>query len=238
MANDPPSVRLHGYPVSNWFNFVRAAMIEKGLGGDFVPARMARDPAFLANSAMGKIPWLETPHGGLAESVPILEYLEDIAPERPLLPPDPYERAKVRQIVNVVQLYIEAPMRELYPAVFMGGDREEAPVASSLDMVGRAFTALDQLCGFAPFARGNALTAADLALFYTLELGERVSRHMTGRSLFEGRPQLAEWDKMVRSRESTGIVLTDFASAFADYRAEKGAAWDEARYQKERFAHA
>jgi len=213
-------------------------MIEKGFGGDFAPSRMARDPAFLANSAMGKIPWLETPEGGLAESVAIFEYLEEIAPDKPLLPASPFERAKVRQIVNVVQLYIEAPMRDLYPAVFMGGDRDEAAIVSSLEMVDRAFVALDQLCTFAPFARGEGLSVADFALFYTLELGERVSRHIEGRSLFEGRPRLAAWDAMIRARESTAIVLADFAAAFADYRTEKNAAWDEAAYQKERFSDA
>ena len=191
MANQTPILRLHGYPVSNWLNSVRAAMIEKGLGGDFVTSRAASDDAFLAKSAMGKIPWLETPQGGLAETVAILEYLDDVSPAQPIYPVDPFERAKVRQIVNIAQLYIEAPMRELYPATFGGVDPLQAPVAATMDTVQRALTGLDRLCTFAPFVRGDNLSAADLVLFYTLELSERVTRHLADSSLFDGRPKLA-----------------------------------------------
>lgn len=237
MASGTQSLRLHGYPVSNWFNCVRAAMIEKGQGSDFESCRAARDEAFLANSAMGKIPWLETPHGGLAESVAILEYLDDTVPDRPIYPADAFERARVRQIVNVVQVYIEAPMRGLYAATFGGADPAQASIAASMDTVQRALAALDHLCTFTPFARG-ALSAADLVLFHTLELGERVSRHLADTSLFDGRPQLAAWDGMMRGRESTATVLADFGPAFADYCAQRGADWNEARYQEERFSHA
>ncbi|MFA7585154.1 MAG: glutathione S-transferase family protein [Novosphingobium sp.] len=238
MTRPPLTLRLHGYPVSNWFNCVRAAMIEKKLGDEFQMCRAARDGAFLANSAMGKIPWLETPDGGLAESVAILEYLDDVSPAWPIYPADPFERARVRQIVNIAQLYIEVPMRALYPATFGGADPRQAPVAGSMETVQRALAALDQLCTFTPFVRGDDLTAADLTLFYTLELGERAARHLTGASLFDGRPRLAAWDAMMRARASTGTVLADFAPAFAEYCAQRDATWNETRYLEERFSHA
>lgn len=238
LAQDTPSIRLHGYPVSNWFNCVRAAMIEKGLGSDFVPCRAAQDNEFLAKSAMGKIPWLETLYGSIAESIAILEYLDEAYPERSIFPEDAFEKAKVRQIVNVIQLYIEAPMRRLYPATFMGGGRDEAPLADVMEQVDRAMAALDHLCDFTPFARGAALTNADLVLFYTLELGERAARHLANRSLFAGRPALQGWDAMMRLRASTTEVLSDFAAAFADYCDQRNAEWNEAQYQEMRFSHA
>ena len=238
MVAPQPSARLHGYPVSNWFNCARAVMIEKGLGDDYIACRASGDADFLAKSAMGKIPWLETPQGGIAETIAIIEYLEGEFPALPIMPEANFEKAKVRQIVNIVQLYIEAPMRDLYPATFMGPEHDASVVTRSLAVVARAFIALDQLCDFGPFLRGNRLTSADLALFYTLELGERAARHLAATSFFENRPMLQQWDAAIRSRESTKLVLADFAPAFADYCAQRNATWDEAQYQEERFSHA
>src|SRR3546814_11435296 len=69
------TLRLHGYPVSQYFNAARAALIEKGTDFQVIPTRAAQDDAFLAPSAMGKIPYLVTPHGSIAETVAILEYI-------------------------------------------------------------------------------------------------------------------------------------------------------------------
>ena len=68
-------LRLHGHPVSNYVNIVRAALIEKQLDHDFVETGASQDEAFLAANPMGKIPVLETPHGWLGETVAILDYL-------------------------------------------------------------------------------------------------------------------------------------------------------------------
>lgn len=223
--------RLHGYPVSNWFNCARAAMIEKCLGADYVAARASQDEAFLENSAMGKIPWLQTDLGGIGETVAILDYLEEVGGGAPLLPRDAFERARIRQIVNIAQLYVEAPMRALYPCVFMGADAADATVGASFAVTERALGALDRLCEFKPFVRGDALTQADLVLFYTFELANRVAVHLKGTSHFAGRSNFVRWDATIRDRGSTRVVLADFELALAEYLAARGAAFDEASYQ-------
>lgn len=220
---------LHGYPVSNWFNCARAAMIELGLGGAYVATRSASDDGFLANSAMGKIPWLDTGRGGLAETVAILEYLEETAGPL-LMPTDVFERARVRQVFNILQLYVELPMRSLYPAVFMGGAVERAAVDSAFAVTDRAMRALDELCVCDPFLLGKALTLADLAAFYVFELADRVWFHLGGDGLLTRRPDFGRWIQAMQDRESTATVLADFAPAFAEYRAAKGAAFDEKAY--------
>lgn len=228
---------LHGYPVSNWFNCARAAMIELGLGSDYVVTRAAQDAGFLADSAMGKIPWLETGKGGLAETIAILEYLEDIAGPS-LLPNEAFERARVRQVFNIVQLYIEVPMRSLYPCVFMGGEAETDTIDAAFTMTDRAMRALEALCVGDTFLLGGELTYADLAAFYVFELAERVCFHFGRESLLSGRPFFDRWASAMRKRESTAIVLADFAPAFAEYRAAKGSAFDEDAYSIQGNAHA
>jgi len=229
---------LHGYPVSNWFNCTRAAMIEKGLGAEFVDCRASSDPGFLANSAMGKIPWLETGRGGIAETVAIMEYLEETAAGPRLMPSDSFERARVRQVFNIVQVYVELPMRSLYPAVFMGETPDKAVAEATFGMTSRAMRALDELCSGEPFLRGTALTLADLAAFYTFELADRVCFHLRGDRLLDGRSSFQRWDQAMRDRTSTKIVLADFASAFAEYRTAKGASFDEDAYLTKRKVNA
>lgn len=221
------ALRLHGYPVSNYFNTARAALIEKGLSGDFVPTRAEQDEAFLSVSPMGKIPYLMTEQGGIAETVAILEYLEDIQPEPPLLPADPFARARVRQVVNIVQVYVEAPLRSLFPGVFMGGKNEPLVVASARPTIERGMRALSYLVAPRPFLMGGELTLADLFAFYTFDVGDRLTRFVYDWSLLGSLPGLRDWHGMMAGRASSRVVLADFATAFEAYLRDKGAAWRE-----------
>jgi glutathione S-transferase len=79
-------LRLLGYPVSNYVNIVRAALLEKGLPFEFVATRSSQDAAFRELSPLGKIPVLDTGEGSLTETVAILDYLDDVFPDVPLRP--------------------------------------------------------------------------------------------------------------------------------------------------------
>lgn len=238
MTDAAPSLRLHGYPVSNYFNTCRAAMIEKGLPGDFVPTRAGQDDAFLARSAMGKIPYLETPDGCLAETVAILDYLEDALPGPALLPADPFAQARVRQAVNILQVYVEVPLRALFPGTFMGGSNDPATVAASRTTIERAMRALGRLATFRPFLLGDAIGQADLFAFYTLDIGERIARFAWDGSLLATVPGLAAWHAAMADRRSSRIVLADFAAAFVPYLQDRNAAWREPAANERTVSHA
>lgn len=223
----PAPLVLHGYPVSNYFNAAHAALIEKGADFAVVPTRAVQDEAFLTRSAMGKIPYLETPQGCIAETVAILEYLEDVVPGTPLHPADPFARARVRQVMNIVQLYVEAPLRSLFPGVFMGGVNAPETVAAARPVIDRAMRALSHLVTPSPFLLGERLTHADLFAFYTFDIGERVMRFTYGASLINAVPGLGGWFAAMVQRPSTRIVLADFHPAFAAYLKDKAAVWQE-----------
>jgi glutathione S-transferase len=226
-VNDPtsPRLRLHGYAVSNYFNVARAALIEKRAAFDVVTARASQDAGFLAMSPMGKIPVLETPHGWLAETVAILEYLEDTIAVPALHPADPYLRARGRQVINVIQMYIEAPMRSLFPGVFFGGSNEANIVANARVTLDRGTAALNRLLRPAPFLLGPALSYADLFAFYCLDIAERVTRFVYDRSILAELNSLEDWAREIATRESTRIVMADFHPTFAAYLIEHNAAY-------------
>jgi glutathione S-transferase len=218
---------LHGYPVSNYFNSVHAALIEKGADFTVVPTRASQDDAFLARSAMGKIPYLRTPDGCIAETVAILEYIEETVAGVPLYPADAFERARARQVINIVQVYVEAPLRSLFPGVFMGGENAPQTVAAVRTVVDRATRALGHLIAPDPFLMGARLTYADLFAFYTVDVGERVMRFSYGVSLLDSVAGLRDWYDTMAMRPSSRAVLADFTPAFAAYLRDKGAAWHE-----------
>src|SRR3546814_14270128 len=92
----------------------------------------------------------------------------------PLYPADAFGRARARQVINIAQVYIEAPLRSLFPGVFMGGVNDPATIAAVRPLVERAMRALSRLTSFHPFMLGEAISHADLFAFYTLDGGERV----------------------------------------------------------------
>jgi glutathione S-transferase len=222
-----PALRLYGHPVSNFFNIARSALLEKGADFEVAPARAARDEGFLARSPMGKIPFLETSDGFIAETVAILGYLDDTLATPSLTPADPFARARVRQAINIVQMYLEAPLRALFPGVFFGEVNAPETVAKVRPMLARAMAALARLARLEPFLLGGTLTQADLFAFYCLDIGERVTRFVYDESLIGEIDGLERWRAGMAERDSSRIVLAAFAPAFAAYLAEKNAAYRE-----------
>lgn len=222
-----PTLRLHGYPVSNYFNVARAALIEKRVDFEIVIVRASKDEVFLARSPMGKIPVLETDTGWIGETVAILEYLDDAIAQPSLRPADIADRARARQIVNILQMYVEAPLRSLFPGVFMGATNDPAVVAGVRAMLDRSTAALTRLLGPAPFIFGDALSAADLFAFYTFDIADRVTRFVFDRSIVDEIGTIGDWHNAMYARASSRTVLADFEPYFARYLVDHGAAYRE-----------
>lgn len=217
-----PALRLHGYAVSNYFNIAHAALLESGASFEIVECRASQSPAFLQISPMGKIPVLKTPDGWIAETVAILGYIEDcFAHTRPAAA---FQRARELQLINVVQLYVELPMRSLYPGVFMGGQNSDAAIANARQTLDRSTAALRQLAQPQPYLAGEQAGHVDLFAFYCLDLAERASRHVYDRSLLH-ELGLNDWAQRMAQRPSSQLVLGAFAEVFGTYLAEKEAAY-------------
>ncbi|MCW1383778.1 glutathione S-transferase family protein [Novosphingobium sp. KCTC 2891] len=213
---------MHGYPVSNYFNIARAALIEKAVPHDIVITRASQEPEFLERSALGKIPVLEGPDGWIAETVAILEYLDDKFSAVSLRPNDLGTRAHARQIVNIAQVYVEVPCRALFPGVFAAGSVATKAQADALATIDRAVAAISRLRREGPFLLGDELTAADVFGFFTLDIAQRVVGFLTGRSILD-EAGLRDWFASVAARPSTVAVMADFLSFLAPYLAERDA---------------
>jgi maleylpyruvate isomerase len=101
---------LHNYFRSSTSVRVRAALNLKGLEYDYVPLSLLSGEQasadHLALNPSGLVPTLVTPQGPLPQSLAILEWLDEVFPEPPLLPSEPWGRARVRSLAHIVALDI------------------------------------------------------------------------------------------------------------------------------------
>lgn len=231
------TLRLLGYPVSNYVNIVRAALLEKEVPFELVVTRASQDAVFRELSPLGKIPVLETGDGALTETVAILDYLDDVFPEIPLRPEAAFARARARQTINIIQLYVEAQARQLFSGVFMGGANPPATESSVRAMLDRATAALSQLLSPAPFFFGERPGQVDIFAFYNLDIADRVTRFVYNRSIIEEIGGLDDWLATMRARSSTCIVIAEFETSFRAYLADHGAAYRPDETQRP-FSHA
>ena len=169
-------LKLHGFAVSNYFNMVRIALETKGIPYEAVQRFPSQDEDWLSLSPIGKVPCLETPDGTLAETIVILEYLDESFPDKPLIPGTPFEKGMTRQLMQMIKLYIELPARRLYPGVFFGGKNSDAVVEEVKPVLEKGVRALNVLGRFDPYLMGAEPTAADFMLMYSLDLATGVAR--------------------------------------------------------------
>ncbi|KAA0217924.1 MAG: glutathione S-transferase [Lautropia sp.] len=152
---------LAGFAVSNYYNKVKLAMLEKGVAFTEELNWASKDEPTLEASPLGKVPFLRTPQGTLCESQVILEYLEDAYPQVPLLPVDPFERAKVRELVAFTELHLELVARRVYAQAFFGGTVSQGTIDATRRDLERGVAAFARLARFAPFLAGDRFTMAD-----------------------------------------------------------------------------
>ena len=210
-------LKLCGFHTSNYHNKVRLALLEKGVQFEEDPdCHPSQQDEWLARSPLGKVPILELDGGRrIAESEVICEYLEETYPQKPLLPKDPYDRAKVRELVTFIELHLELVARRLYPQVFWRKTlSDEVKQAAEKDLA-KGIRALKGLAKFSPYIAGSDLTLADCAAFVSLPLVSLATKHAYGRDFLEEIPQLKPYLKALGERPAFATVNEDRKKAQA-----------------------
>jgi glutathione S-transferase len=207
---------LHGSPISNYHNKVKLALLEKGLPfQEKLVGLQDKGEAVLGASPLGKIPFVTTPQGSLCESQVILEWLEAVHPEPPLLPRDPFAAAKVRELATFIDWQLEMAVRQLYGMAFFGA----APLSESNQArirreIEQKIAGVRRLLKFGPYAAGDTFTIADCSAFNTLPLVGMATRAVYGEDLLavagvDYKPYL----KFIGERPSAQKVVADRKAA-------------------------
>jgi len=206
-------LKLCGFRISNYHNKVLIALNEKGVAyEEDSTVKPSQDAAYLALSPVGKVPYLEIGGTRLCESEVILEYLEEAYPQKPLLPKEPLARAKVRELVTVLELHMELVARRLYAGMFGKGvsDSTKQSVEKELAKGLRAFKALAK---FDPFIAGREFTIADCAAAAHLPLISLATKLAYGKDALEDFPQVKPYLKMLGERPAIAKVNADRRAA-------------------------
>jgi len=177
-------ITLCGFSLSNYHNKVKLALLEKGIPFDesFVGTGSA-DEAVLDASPLGKVPYLLTPQGSLAESQVINDWLEAAYPEPPLMPKDAFEAAKVRELCCFLDVHLELVVRQLYSQAFFGGTLPEKFIERVREQLDKNIPALKPLLKLAPYAAGNTFTLADCCAYNHLPLAGMATKIVCGEDL-------------------------------------------------------
>ncbi|WP_437808461.1 maleylacetoacetate isomerase [Sorangium sp. So ce1078] len=213
---------LYGYWRSSCSWRVRIALAHKGAPHAYRPVNLLRDGGeqlrddYRAKNPMAQVPTLEFEQGGavrrVSQSVAIIELLEELFPAPPLLPADPYLRARARQLAEMINSGTQ-PMQNTatlkYVQNELGGD-EKAFARRFISSGLAAFqAAASELSG--QFCVGDQVTVADVFLVPQLYNARRYE------------VDLAPLSTLTRI-EAACMALPAFQAAHADRQADAVAA--------------
>ena len=209
---------LHGLPISNYYNKVKLALLEKGVPFTEVEVPThSTAPAVLSASPLAKIPFLTTEEGTLCESQVMLEYIDARWPEPPLMPRDPFAAAKVRELTTYIDWHLEIAARQLYGMAFFGAaPLSEANLARVRRQLETTIAAFKRLARFDPYVAGAEFTQADCAAFNSLPLVGMASKAAFGEDLLvAGGVDYKPYMKQVGERPSALKVVADRKAAMS-----------------------
>ena len=200
-------LKLCGFSASNYYSKVKLALLEKGI--PFEESLCWLGETDLDSTPLGKVPYLQTPQGALCESAVIVEYLEDAYPSAAaLLPSDPFQRAKVREINTFLELHLELEARKLYPQAFFGGQVSEGVKQKVGEQLEKNVAAFSKLARFSPFVAGSEFTLADCAAITHLPLVSSATKLVLGRDFLADLP-VRDYLKRMAERPHVQTINAD-----------------------------
>lgn len=197
---------LHGYWRSSSAYRVRIALNLKQLDYEQSAVHLVRDGGqqntaeYRRLNPLGLVPALQHGDRVLVQSTAICEYLEEVFPQRPLLPTDAAGRARVRAIVQSICSEVQ-PLNNLAVLKYLKsemGQGDRAVAAWYARWIDRAFAAVESWLGDAHagrFCHGDEPTLADCFLLPQVYNAERFACDLSPY------PRIGEVTRLCRTME-------------------------------------
>jgi glutathione S-transferase len=197
---------VHGPAFSTYVRTVRMTLEEKGVGYELREFDLMQGvpEEHLKRHPFGKVPAFEHEGFILYETAAIARYVDEAFDGPALQPADVRARARMAQIVGIVDSYTYGPVitniviqRVVVP--MMNGTPDEAVITAALPAAGKALGVLEDLLGDQPFLAGNALSLADLHLAPILAYFTAIP---DSEPVLAATPNLRRWFESISTRPS------------------------------------
>jgi len=208
----PPgaAVRLLGLRISVYTRIARLVLEEKQVDHEFEEIDVFADdgpPAgYLRLNPFGRIPSLLHGDFHVYETAAICRYVDEAFGGPPLQPGEATARARMAQIIGVLDHYAYQPMVwDVYVERTQRGIPDETRIAAALPRIERVLRQVDGWCTGSAFLAGNSLTLADLHAYPMLRY---LAATAEGETLLGSRPRLLDWFTNMRARPS--VIATPY----------------------------
>lgn len=206
------TVLLHGYQYSVYVRIARMVLAEKSVAYERAEVNpFARDmpSAYLALHPFRRVPVLVHDDFVLYETGAITRYIDETFPGPTLQPAAPRERARMTQIISIIDSYAYWPMvRQVFShAVFRprtGEPVDTTEIRAGLEGSARALGAIEGLAAGGDLLIGSDLSLADLHLAPMIAY---FSAAPEGRRVISECPKLSAWWQAMQRRQS--LAATD-----------------------------
>jgi|SRR5579862_31917 len=192
-------MKLYWHPFSVVPRRVRIAFREKGIIYEEVeidlPGGAHHRPEFKRLNPFAQVPVLEDGDLVIAESVAILEYLEERFPKPPLLPTDARSRAVTRQFMLWAYDYIASPWEAWMAQWFKGVPADAPSVKHGRDLLAAHLDVLETRMRDREWLVGN-YSFADICYAPVVTVLDRV--HLG--DLVDERPAVRAWVERLLAR--------------------------------------
>jgi glutathione S-transferase len=194
-------LKLHSHPFSTFGRRVQIALKEKSISCEQVfvdiAARKHREPEYLAlNHPYSRVPTLVDGDLVLYESTAILNYLEALFPEPPLVPSDAKGRALVDMHMKLCDLQLTRQAGTIiFPKRFLPKERWDEKLFAQMRVeIDKHLGILDRQLGDNEYVVGNKYSLVEVCYAPFMSFLELIE--------VTPPPRVAEWSRRILSRPS------------------------------------
>lgn len=212
MVREDAHVIVYGAAYSVYVRIVRIVLQEKCVAYDLVPVDVFADEGIpadhLARHPFARIPAFRHDGFGLYETVAITRYVDENFDGPALQPDTPRQRARMNQIIAMLDNYAYAPMVwDVYVQrveVAEGDTADEARITDGLAKAHVFLAALADLVGENAWLAGEQPSLAD---FHAAPMFDLFLKAPEGSALLRAFPNLLAWWKRISVRPSVVAAL-------------------------------
>lgn len=199
---------IYGPAYSTYARSLRLALEEKGVAYDLhevdILTGAHQQPEHVARHPFTKVPAFEHDGFALFETGATLGYIDDAFGGVKLTPTDMRERARMTQIINVVDAYgypscITNVFIPRVVAPMLGGETDENCIKEALPKVKTFLECLNGMVDDSGYMAGGSLSLADL---HVVPVYDYISQTPDAASIISGTPKLSAWWEKMSARES------------------------------------